>query len=86
LDTIYTPSKKDDITTAADCYTTASKTARLYRSARKNFSRRVSFTADLVAFTEESQYREVLEEVAMVEWQIFRCSPLWNVAREGTLS
>lgn len=80
LDTIHTPApKKADITTAWDCYTTASKTARLYKSARKNFSRRVSFAADLVAFTEESQYREVLDEVVMVQWQVFKCSPLWNV-------
>ena len=80
LDTIHTPApKKADITTAWDCYTTASKTARLYKSARKNFSRRVSFAADLVASTEESQHREVLEELVMVQWQVFRCSPLWNV-------
>eukprot|EP00092_Neocalanus_flemingeri_P040701 GFUD01044313.1.p1 GENE.GFUD01044313.1~~GFUD01044313.1.p1 ORF type:complete len:469 (+),score=164.13 GFUD01044313.1:61-1467(+) len=80
LDTIHTPApKKADITTAWNCYTTASKTARLYKSSRKNFSRRVSFAADLVAFTEETQHREVLEEVVMVQWQVFRCSPLWNV-------
>eukprot|EP00092_Neocalanus_flemingeri_P040703 GFUD01044315.1.p1 GENE.GFUD01044315.1~~GFUD01044315.1.p1 ORF type:complete len:482 (+),score=159.93 GFUD01044315.1:42-1448(+) len=80
LDTIHTPApKKADITTAWDCYTTASKTARLYKSSRKNFSRRVSFAADLVAFTEETQHREVLDEVVMVQWQVFRCSPLWNV-------
>ena len=47
LDTIHTPApKKADITTAWDCYTTASKTARLYKSARKNFRRSVPFTED----------------------------------------
>jgi len=80
LDTVHTPApKKADITTAWDCYTTASKTARVYKSARRNFSRRVSFAADLVASTEESQFREVLEEVVMVQWKVYRCSPLWNV-------
>jgi len=74
------PKKSDnDITTAWDCYTTASKSARIYRSARKSFSRIVSFAADLVADTEELKYREVLEGLTTVQWQVYRCSPLWNV-------
>jgi len=71
--------KRADITTAWECFTTASKTARLYKSGKKSFSRRVSFAADLVASTEESQFREVLEEMVMVQWKVYRCSPLWNV-------
>jgi len=74
------PKKSDnDITTAWDCYTTASKSARVYRSARKSFSRIVSYAADLVADTEELKYREVLEGLTTVQWQVYRCSPLWNV-------
>jgi len=88
LDSMHTPApKRADITTAWDCFTTASKTARLYKSSRKNFSRRVSFAADLVAYTEESQHREVLDELVMVQWQVYRCSPLWNVpVKEGRSS
>lgn len=80
LNTINTPApKRSDISTAWDCYTTASKTARVFKSGRKSFSRRVSFAADLVASTEETQFREVLEDMVMVQWRVFRCSPLWNV-------
>jgi len=80
LVSIRTPApKKSDISTAWECFTTASKTARLYQSARKNFSRRVSYATDLVASTEEMQFKEVLEDIVMVQWRVFRCSPLWNV-------
>ena len=34
---------------------------------------------DLVAETEENQYKEVLEVVAQTQWQVYKCSPLWNV-------
>ena len=68
LDTIHIPTcKKADITSAS-------------KADRKNSSWRFSFAADLVSFMEENQYREVLEEVLMVQWQVFRCSPLWNVS------
>jgi len=82
LETYNTPApKRTDITSAWDCYTNASKTAKLYstNTGRKNFSRRVSFAADLVVSSEESQHREVLEELVGVNWQVHKCSPLWNV-------
>ena len=35
------------------------------------------------AATDESQYSEVLEELVDSQWQVFRVSPLWNVAWEA---
>ena len=32
-----------------------------------------------MAETEENQHKEVLEEVANTQWQVYKCSPLWNV-------
>ena len=32
-----------------------------------------------MAETEEDQYKEVLEVVAKTQWQVYKCSPLWNV-------
>ena len=32
------------------------------------------------AATDEGQYTEVLEELVDSQWQVFRVSPLWNVA------
>jgi len=82
LENYNTPApKRTNITSAWDCYTSASKTARLYNTntGRKNFSRRVSFAADLVVAAEESEHREVLEELVGINWQVHKCSPLWNV-------
>ena len=32
------------------------------------------------AATDEGQYTEVLEDLVDSQWQVFRVSPLWNVA------
>lgn len=72
--------RNHDMTTAYECFTTAGKTGRLYRSTRKNYSRRVSYAADLVAGTEEEQNPQILSDLCRVPWRVFRVSPLWDVA------
>ena len=43
-------------------------------------NRRISlYTGDLVAEMEGDQYKEALEDVVNTQWQVYRCSPLWNV-------
>jgi len=72
--------RKQNITSAWDCYTTANKTGRLYKSVKKSYSRRVSYAADLIAGNEEEQNPEVLSSLCRTQWRVFRVSPLWNVA------
>ena len=57
-------------------------TLSVFFSERSGKTRRQSsrYTGpDLVAETEEDQYKEVLEVVAKTQWQVYKCSPLWNV-------
>jgi len=75
-----TPHRTHDITTAYECFTTAGKTGRMYRSTKKNMSRRVSYAADLIAGHEEEQNPEILSELCRTSWRVFRASPLWDVA------
>ena len=77
----HTPSKRRavNLTSAWSCYHSATKSARVYRSGK---ARRQSLRytgPDLVSEHEEDQYKEVLEVVAKTQWQVYKCSPLWNV-------
>jgi len=75
------PHRRGDITSAWDCYTAGGRSAKLYRTGDRTSRRRFSyFAADLPAATDEGQYTEVLEELVDSQWQVFRVSPLWNVA------
>lgn len=75
------PPRPDITSTWGDCYTSLSTTARRYvsQSGKKNFSRRVQYASDLVAYNEEAENSHVLEELVGVMWQVYKVSPLWNV-------
>ena len=76
---MMTPVKRANLTSAWSCFSSASKSARVYRSVKKRTNKQMSGDLDLVAETEENQHKEGLEEIANTQWQVYRCSPLWNV-------
>lgn len=52
----------------------------LFRSQIATPSRRIAYyAADVAAETEENRYKEVLEELVGTQWNVYKCSPLWNV-------
>jgi len=71
--------RRGNITSAWDCCTTASKTAKVYRSQMKSVNRLVSYTADIIAANEEIEYPESKAFIANTTWSVHRVSPLWNV-------
>jgi len=72
--------RKGDITSAWECYTVTGKSGRVYKSAKKSYSRRVSYAADLIAGQEEEQNPQALTDLCRTQWKVYRVSPLWNVA------
>ena len=50
------------------------------RSQVKTPKRRISYyAADLPAETEERQYSQVLDDLVATSWNVYKCSPMWNV-------
>jgi len=80
------PRKNGNVKSAWECYTTASKTARVYRSVAKTANRQISYAVDLIAANEEMEHPESLDLVTNIEWTVYKVSPLWNVQYKGKKS
>jgi len=62
-----------------NCFTTASKTGKIYRSQRKTCNRMVSYTADIIAANEEFEHPETATFITKTAWSVYKVSPLWNL-------
>ncbi|XP_023346008.1 uncharacterized protein LOC111715006 [Eurytemora carolleeae] len=73
------PPRRGNIPSAWDCFTTASKTAKVYRSMGRSVNRRVFYTADLIASNEELEFPHTKSFIAGTSWSVYKVSPLWNL-------
>jgi len=71
--------RRENIASAWDCFTTASKTARAYRSQKKSCNRRLHYAADIIAANEEFEHPESTTFITNTAWNVHRVSPLWKV-------